>query len=107
VSVRATRPTYPVVLAHLTLSVGRRGIFRGKNLVSSIRLLYYVSRVSGLAPFSLTSNFAVKEIGPFWFLYSVVILIMVLSCNIICVVQRVKQSGLVVAIVVNEFLMMF
>ena len=84
-----------------------RGFFRGKNFVSSIRPLYYVSRVLGLAPFSFTSNCAVKEIGPFWFLYSVVILITVLTCNIICIVQRLKQSGLVVAIVVNEFLMMF
>jgi hypothetical protein len=66
-----------------------------------------VSRVLGLAPFSFTSKFAVKEIEPFWLLYSVVILIIVLSCNIIGIVQRVEQSGLVVAIVVNEFLMMF
>jgi hypothetical protein len=66
-----------------------------------------VSRVLGLAPFSFTSNFAVKEIGPFWLLYKVVILISVLSCSTICVVQRFKQSGLLVALVVNEVLMMF
>jgi hypothetical protein len=66
-----------------------------------------VSRVLGLAPFSFTKNYAVKEIGPFWLLYKVVILITVLSCSITCVLQRVKQSGLVVAVVVNEFLMMF
>ena len=83
------------------------GVFRGKNFVSSIRPLYYVSRVLGLAPFSFTSNNAVKEISPFWLLYTVVILIIVLSCNITGTVQRLKQSGLLVAIVVNEFLMMF
>jgi hypothetical protein len=66
-----------------------------------------MSRVLGLAPFSFTSNFAVKEIGPFWLLYTVVILITVFSCSIICTVQRVKQPGLPVAVVVNEFLMIF
>ena len=80
--------------------------FRRMNFVSSIRPLYYVSRVLGLAPFSFTSNFAVKEVGPFCLLYSVVILITVVSSNLIGTVQRVKQSGLVVAVVVNEFLMM-
>jgi hypothetical protein len=66
-----------------------------------------MSRILGLAPFSFTSNFATKEIGPFWLLYTVVVLISVLSCSIICIVQRVKQSGLLRAVVVNEFLMMF
>ena len=106
-SVGGTRPTYPAVPAHLKLSVDMQRFFRVKNFVSSIRPLYYVSRVLGLAPFSFTSNFAVKEIGPFWLLYTVVTLIAVLSCSIICIVQRVKQSGLLVAVVVNEFLMMF
>jgi len=101
------RPTYPAVPARLTLSVDMQGFFHEKNFVSSIRPLFYVSRVLGLAPFSFNSNFAVKEIGTFWLLYTVVTLITVLSCSIICVVQRVKQSGLLVAIVVNEFLMMF
>ena len=81
--------------------------FRGKNFVSSIRPLYYVSLVLGLAPFSFTSNFAITEIEPFWLLYSVVILIAVLSCNITCLVLLFKQSGLVVAIVVNQFLLVF
>jgi len=84
-----------------------QGFFQGKNFVSSIRPLYYVSRVLGLVPFSFTSNFDVKEIGTFWLLYTVVTLITVLSCSIICVMQRVKQSVLLVAIVVNEFLSMF
>lgn len=84
-----------------------QGFFRVKNFVSSIRPLYYVSRVLGLAPFSLTSNYAVKKIGPFWLLYKVFTLIAVLICSTISIVQRVKQSGLLVAVVVNEFLMMF
>jgi len=107
VSVGGTRATYPVVPAHLMLSVDMKTFFQGKNFVSSIRPLYYVSRVLGLAPFSFTSNFAVKEIGTYWMLYSVIILITVLSCSIISIVQRVKQSGLLVAVVVNEFLTMF
>ena len=106
-SVGGTRPTYPAVPAHLTLSVDMQGFFRVTNFVSSIRPLYYVSRVLGLAPFSFTSNFAVKEIGPFWLLYTVVILIAVLICSTISLVQRVKEAGLLVAVVVNEILMMF
>ena len=84
-----------------------QGFFRVNNFVSSIRPLYYVSRVLGLAPFSFTSSFVVKEIGPFWLLYTVVTLITVLTCSTISTVQRVKQSGLLAAVVVNEFLMMF
>ena len=103
-SVGETRATYPVVPARPKLPVDMKAFFRRMNFLSSIRPLYYVSRVLGLAPFSFTSNFTVKEVGPFCLLYSVVILITVLSCSIICVVQRAKQSGLVVAVVVNEFL---
>jgi hypothetical protein len=107
VSVCGTRPTYPAAAAHLTLTVTMLRFFRGKNFVSSVQPLYYVSRVLGLAPFSFTSNFTVKEIGPFWLLYTVVTLIIVFSCSIVCTVQRVQQPGLLVAVVVNEFLMMF
>jgi hypothetical protein len=107
VSGGGTRPTYPAVPAHLTLSGEMQRFFRGKNFLSSIRPLYYVSRVLGLAPFSFTSTFEAKEIGPFGLLYSVVILITVLLCSIISIVQRVKHSELLVAVVVNEFLTMF
>jgi hypothetical protein len=82
-----------------------QGFFQGKNFLSSIRPLYYVSRVLGLAPCTFTSNFVVKKISPFWVLYKLVLLITVLSCNTIAIMQRVKQPGLVVAIRVNEFLM--
>jgi hypothetical protein len=84
-----------------------QGFFQGMNFVSSIRPLYYVSRVSGLAPFSFNNNFAIKKISTFWLLYTVATLITVLTCSIICVMQRVKQSGLLVAVIVNEFLSMF
>jgi len=84
-----------------------QGYFQEKKFLSSIRPLFYVSRVLGLAPFSFTNNFAVKEIGTFWLLYTVVVLITVLSCSISCLVVRMKQPGLLVAIVVNEFLSMF
>ena len=101
-----TKSTYPALPAQLTLSVAMQGFFPRKNFLSSIRPLYYMSRVLGLAPFSFTGNFAVKEVGPFWMLYTVVTLITVFSCSMICTVQRLKQSGLLVAVVVNEFLMM-
>jgi hypothetical protein len=96
---------YPA--AQLTLSVTMHGFFQEKIIVSSIRPLYYVARVSGLAPFPFNSNFAVKEIGTFWLLYTVVTLITVLTCSITRLKQRVKKSGLLVAVMVNEFLSMF
>ncbi|GFG32133.1 hypothetical protein Cfor_12283 [Coptotermes formosanus] len=83
------------------------GLFRGRNFLSSTRPLYYASRVLGLAPFSFTGKFAVKGKGTAWMLYTVVILIVVFSCSIMCTVQRVQQSGLLVPVVVNEFLMIF
>jgi hypothetical protein len=84
-----------------------QGYFQEKKFISSIRPLFYVSRFLGLAPFSFTSNFAVKEVGPFWLLYTIVVLITVLSCSITCIVVRMEQPSLLVAIHINEFLSMF
>ncbi|KDR17317.1 hypothetical protein L798_08519 [Zootermopsis nevadensis] len=77
------------------------------NIVSAVRPLYYVSRVLGLGLFSFTDSFVVKEIKTLWILYTVILLIAVLTCGVYCTVQRVGQSGLLATIVVNEFLMMF
>ncbi|KDR17318.1 putative gustatory receptor 28b [Zootermopsis nevadensis] len=77
------------------------------NFVFSVRPLYYVSRVLGLGLFSFTDSFVVKEINTLWILYTVILLIAVLTCGVYCTVQRVGQSGLLATIVVNEFLMMF
>jgi hypothetical protein len=79
-------------------------IIRVKTFVSSIRPLYYTSRVFGLAPFSLTSKFAIKGSGIGWKIYTTVILLTVLSCSILSLVKRVEQSELQSTIVVNEFL---
>jgi hypothetical protein len=61
----------------------------------------------GLAPFSLKKNFVLKEMDTAWMLYTIIILIAVLSCGVLSLVYRVEQSQLLATVVVNECLMMF
>jgi len=81
-------------------------VLRGENFVSSIRPLYHVSRMLGLAPFSFSKRFIIKEMDKPWVLYTVFILVIVSSSGLVGIVQRAKQSGLLATVVVNEFLMM-
>lgn len=84
-----------------------KGVLRKEDFVSSVRPLYYVSRMLGLAPFSLGKNFVLKEINTAWMLYTIIILISVLSCGVLSLVYRLEQSQLLATVVVNECLLMF
>jgi hypothetical protein len=60
----------------------------------------------GLAPFSFSKRFIIKEMGKPWVLYTVFILVSVSSSGLLCFVQLIKQSGLLATVVVSEFRMM-
>lgn len=79
-------------------------IVRVRTFVSSIRPLYYSSRVFGLAPFSITSKHVIKGFGIGGKIYTTVILITVLCCSILSMVKRVEQPDLPTTAVINEFL---
>jgi hypothetical protein len=75
-----------------------------ESLLSSIRPLYYSSRIFGLSPFHLTRDFTLSRVGIGWKLYATAILATVLCCSVLSLVKRVQQSQLPTTSVVNEFL---
>jgi hypothetical protein len=67
-------------------------VLPGENLLSSVQPLYYVSGVLGLAPFSFTNSFVVKEMSTARVLYTVNLLIFMLTYSLLHVVQSVEHT---------------
>ncbi|KAJ9580296.1 hypothetical protein L9F63_004058 [Diploptera punctata] len=76
------------------------------NFISSIKPLYYVSRIVGLAPLSISSSCELREASIGWKIHTCCVLLLVIVSSSYAVMERVRQSDLVATVVVNEFLMM-
>jgi hypothetical protein len=63
--------------------------------------------VLGLAPFSFTNSFVVKEMSTAWVLYTIVLFVVVLASSILEMVQRLQHIDMLRTAILSEFIFMF